>query len=291
MDRFVYTSGVGQPLQAPIRSNLSDLIREAKQKNDSTYWSSMRKVFEEDFKTLPLDRFKAWESTLSVPIMVRGRLHYYMGRSLSLAYKDSEWYKAIEEPMVGMSEQDYYQLFSLCDDYRTTMNRVQQAAHLITCGFSKQDIRSFKSVVELGAGVGDMADIMIKLGFDGKYSIYDFPELNNIQRWYHNKLGYEDRVYYTDDYKNLCKSDLVIATWSFTEMPFELREQLLESIGESNNWLIAYSNQIFGMDNNKYIQEEFIPRFKNHDIRFIDVPFMPWDGGTKYLVIRRNDTV
>ena len=154
MDRFVYTSGIEQPLQAPIRSNLSDLIREAKQKNDSTYWSSMRKVFEEDFKTLPLDRFKAWESTLSVPIMVRGRLHYYMGRSLSLAYKDSEWYKAIEEPMVGMSEQDYYQLFSLCDDYRTTMNRVQQAAHLITCGFSKQDIRSFKSIVELGAGVG-----------------------------------------------------------------------------------------------------------------------------------------
>ena len=74
-------------------------------------------------------------------------------------------------------------------------------------------------------------------------------------------------------------------------MPFDLREQLLERIGESNNWLIAYSNQIFGMDNNKYIQKEFIPRFKNYDIRFIDVPFMPWDGGTKYLVIRRNDTV
>ena len=68
MDRFVYTSGVGQPLQAPIRSNLSDLIREAKQKNDSTYWSSMRKVFEEDFKPLKKKQtFNARKSKKTTP--------------------------------------------------------------------------------------------------------------------------------------------------------------------------------------------------------------------------------
>jgi hypothetical protein len=71
-------------------------------------------------------------------------------------------------------------------------------------------------------------------------------------------------------------------------MPLDLRAEIMGRIGGTKNWLISYSNLIFGIDNDKYITEEFAPLFTEHDIEYTDIPFMPWDGGAKYISVKHK---
>jgi hypothetical protein len=274
--------------QPPLASSkvMFDKMMTAKQVNDDTYWSTMCEVFAADCENLPMERFKVWASVMSVPLMSRSRFTDYIGPVLMAAKASEIVHNALEEPMIGMTEQDY-PIYSMFDNYCTTMNRIQHMAHLITCGWGPAELSKLDTIVELGGGIGDMADIVYKLGFRGKYIIYDFAEVGKIQKWYHDKLGHVNIVH-TSDLNDLVDADLMIGTWSFTEMPIDLREQIMGKIGGTKNWLIAYSNQIFGIDNDKYITETFVPRFTEHDIEYTDIPFMPWDGGTKYLSVKHT---
>lgn len=269
-----------------INSKFSKQMIKAKEDNDDNYWTLMREVFAHDFQTLPLERFKVWASVNFIPLMSTNRNSNYIRIVLDAVSQDRIYFEALIENMIGLTSQDFNQ-FSMFNDFPTTMNRIQHLAHLIICGYTPEALAKMDTIVELGAGIGEMADIVYKLGFKGKYIIYDFPEVGKIQKWYHDKSGLTNMVH-TSDIDDLVGADLCIATWSLTEMPFDLRDQVIGKIVDTKNWLIAYSNQIFGMDNAKYIAEDFVPQFTNHDIEYIDIPFMSWDGGTKYLTIKQH---
>lgn len=273
---------------APLASSkeVFDKMMSAKQVNDGNYWKTMCEVFAADLESLPMERFKVWASTMSVPFMTRARFTDYIGPVLMAAKASQTVRDALEEPMVGMTEQDYVH-YAMFEDYCTTMNRIQHMAHLITCGWGPAELSKLDTIVELGGGIGDMADIVYKLGFKGKYIIYDFAEVGKIQKWYHDQLGHTN-ILHTSDVNDLVNADLMIGTWSFTEMPLDLREQVMSKIGDTKNWLISYSNEIFGINNDKYITEDFVPRFTEHDIEYTDIPFMPWDGGAKYLSVKHK---
>lgn len=283
---------------APLFPDLGDqhskyckMLVDAKKSNDTNFWPQLRQVVAHDLETLPFNRFKVWASVWMIPIISRFRIRHYVETVMAKVHSDPThvYENAIKEPMTGLTERDFPML-AMFDDFPTTMNRIQHLAHLLICGFDKPQLDKFNTIVELGAGIGEMTDIIYKLGYQGTYQIYDFPELLELQRRHHQLLPIpQEKVAYIDDADTLMCPDLVIATWSLTEMPLELREQLLNgNLGHADNWLIAYSNKIFGYDNDNWIHTEFVPRFKNHDITFIDVPYMPWDGGTKYLVIKKR---
>jgi hypothetical protein len=267
------------------KSEMSAKIFNAKETNDMNFWSEMRQVLDHDFKTLPKDRFKSWASVMSVPFMTRTKGINYIAATLSAVTTDEVYAKALVENFVGLDKQDFDAFYSMFDDFPTTMNRIQQIAHLVICGYTKEKLAEMDTIVELGAGIGDLADVIYKLGFKGKYIIYDFPEVGQIQKWYHDQLGHKNIVH-TDNLEDLENADLCIATWSLTEMPLELREEIMKKIGDSKNWLIAYSDNIFGLDNLKYITEDFLPRFTNHDITTIPIPHMTYDGDTKYVTVK-----
>ena len=274
---------------APIactNENHDKMVR-AKQINDGNYWKTMCEVFATDIEHLPMERFKVWASVMSVPFMSRARFTDYIGPVL-MASKASETVRnALIEAPYGYNGAGDFEHFNMFEDLHTTMNRIQHMAHLILNGWGPEELSKLDTIVELGGGIGDMADIVYKLGFKGKYIIYDFKEVGQIQKWYHDQLGYTNIVH-TSDLNDLVDADLMIGTWSFTEMPLDLRAEVTGRIGNTKNWLIAYSNHIFGVDNDKYIREEFVPLFQNHEIEFTDIPFMPWDGGALYLSIKHN---
>lgn len=279
-----------KPAPAPLACSKEtfEKMMAAKQVNDGNYWTVMREVFAEDFENLPKERFKVWASVMTVPFMTRIRFFDYFAAVLPAAKEDRRVRYALEDPDVGITEQDRG-IYNLFEDFTTSMNRVQHLAHLVLNKWTPDELAKLDTIVELGGGIGDMADIVYKLGFKGKYVIYDFPEVGAIQKWYHDQLGYTNIVH-TSDVNDLFDADLMIGTWSFTEMPVDLRNEIMAKIGGTKNWLIAYSNEIFGIDNDKYIREEFAPLFTQHDIEYTDIPFMPWDGGAKYLSIKYNDT-
>ena len=272
---------------APIactKENHEKMIR-AKQINDGNYWKTMCEVFATDIENLPMERFKVWASTMSVPFMTRAHFTDYICPVLVAAKTNETVCEALREVMIGYNGEPDFQHFNMFEDFPTTMNRIQHMAHLILNGWDPVELSKLDTIVELGGGIGDMADIIYKLGFKGKYIIYDFKEVGQIQKWYHDQLVYTNIVH-TSDVNDLVDADLMIGTWSFTEMPLDLREEIMDKIGNTKNWLISYSNQIFGIDNNKYITEQFVPRFTNHNIEYTDIPFMPWDSGAKYLSIK-----
>lgn len=265
-----------------------DKMIQAKQVNGPDYWPTMCEVFATDMEHLPMERFKVWASVMSVPFMTRARFVDYIAPVLVACKADPVIREAVREVMIGYNGPSDFQHFNMFEDFPTTMNRIQHMAHLIINGWTPEKLSKLDTIVELGGGIGDMADIVNKLGFKGKYIIYDFKEVGQIQKWYHDQLGHTNIVH-TSDVNDLVDADLMIGTWSFTEMPLDLRDEVMGKIGNTKNWLIAYSNHIFGVDNDKYLRETFIPQFKNHEIDITDIPFMPWDGGAAYLSVKYND--
>ena len=274
--------------QAPLATSkeMFERMMSAKQVNDGNYWKTMCEVFASDLENLPMERFKVWASVMSVPFMTRARFTDYIGPVLMAAKASETVRNALEEPMIGMTEQDY-PIYAMFEDYCTTMNRIQHMAHLITTGWGPAELSKLDTIVELGGGIGDMADIVYKLGFKGKYIIYDFAEVGKIQKWYHDQLGHTNFVNNSAVYV-LVDAVLMSGSWSFSDMPLDLRADIMGKIGGTKNWLISYSNEIFGINNDKYITEDFVPRFTEHDIEYTDIPFMPWDGGAKYLSVKHK---
>lgn len=294
-NRFIYntTGNVNNNVPAPLysdfdhRSPTAQKMIAAKQASDQNYWQVMREVFLHDYNTLPRSRFRVWASTMSIPFMTRHRIFDYVCVVLEAAKKDERYMHALEESMVGYGSLEDFLIFSMFEDFKTTMNRIQYLAHLIICGYTPDKLSGLNTITEIGGGIGEMAEIVCKLGFKGKYVIYDFPEISNLQRYLHTQLGLNN-ITYTDDYNQLADSDLCIGTWSFTEMPLDLRDKIVSKIGGSSEWLLAYSRNIFGIDNQKYIEESFLPSLQEHTATFIDIPSMPWDGGARYLTIKQK---
>jgi hypothetical protein len=256
----------------------------AKQEDGPDYWPTMRKVFEHDFKTLPKNRFKVWASVWNVPFISLNRYSEYYRVCLEAANKKSIYKEALQERGVGMNQHDA-QILMAFNDFPTTTNRMQAMAHFIINGWTPEKLRKLDTIVELVGGIGDMCDIAYRLGFEGKYVIYDFPEVANIQRYYMGELG-NNKVEYVSDFNNLQDSDLVIGTWSFTEMPIDLRNKIMSKIGKSKNWLLAYSNKIFDLDNASYLNDVFLPQVsEGKNIDDVAIPFMPWHGGNAYLSV------
>lgn len=266
-------------------------MENAKRRNDAQYWPIMRTVFAHDLATLPLERFKVWSSVWNVPFVhsnipeayVYEYLHALRESPYSNLYKN-----AAQDPIVGCTESDLYTFLAPFLNDNATATRIQHLAHLLLCGYTPDVLSRMSTIVELGSGIGEMPDIIYKLGFRGKYYIFDLPEIGQLQSWYHQQLGHT-QITHTSDVQALpTNADLCIATWSFTEMPLVLRAQLMQQIGKTEQWLIAYSKHIFGIDNEAYLEQVFIPQVRTPEtlVQRIDVPYMPWDGGTQYLTVR-----
>lgn len=274
----------------PDMNEKSDSMKkliQAKVKNDDTYWSTMREVFAHDIETLPLERFKVWMSTFSVPLMSRDLHSQYVRLGLN-AMQDPVYRDALTETFIGMTQKDHAEVFNVFSDFPTTMNRIQALGHLLFNGYDYEKIRSMKTIVELGGGVGDLCDTVYRLGFTGDYYIYDFPEISKLQEYHLTTAGHENAKFISST-DSLVAGDLVIATWSLTEMPFDLRATVMDKLKDSKEWIICYSNLIFGMDNDAWIKNTVIPMFqdtKNCEIKPLE--FMPWDGGTFYLTIKEK---
>lgn len=265
----------------------------AKRRGDDQYWPIMRTVFAHDLSTLPLERFKVWSSVWNVPFVHSHIPQAYVWeylRALRESPHAEVYRRAVQEPLVGCTEGDLREHLALFLSDNASATRVQHLAHLIVCGYTPDVLSKMNTIIELGSGIGEMPDIIYKLGFKGRYYIFDLPEILNIQAWYHRQLGHTHIVHTNDIQQLPIKSDLCIATWSFTEMPLPLRAQLMERIGRTCEWLIAYSRQIFGLDNEAYLQEVFLPHVTTAQtqVQRIEMPFMPWDGGTQYLTVRTS---
>ena len=142
---------------------------------------------------------------------------------------------------------------------------VQHAGHLHF--FNKATGKSFFDVdciVDLGAGYGSMCRLITKLGFNGRYLIFDQPPMLPVQRYFLALHGIDSdyekgssSVILFPRIENLIEllnkekygKVAVISTWALSEMPINLRNEIdpILSNGYCKNTLLAYqSNFTYG---------------------------------------------
>ena len=256
--------------------------REAKAVNGPEYWPTMREVFKHDCATLPLNRFRLWASCHNVPFITQYKTSRFVGEAFYHAARDPEIAEALQENWIGCPDHIRPAL-QVTSDFDTSMQRVQDVAHLCITGFAKL-LKDMRSVVEIGAGYGDMCSVVHALGFKGEYTIVDIPETQPIQQHYLSKQGITPKWSFEDD--NVTHADLVIATWSLSETPVEYRNILMPKIDKSKNWLILAQSEVFGQAvNDDYFNNFFLDK-DVEKIPLVSSGLDAWDGGNMYYVVR-----
>lgn len=99
-------------------------------------------------------------------------------------------------------------------------------------------VSELNSIVEWGGGYGGQALVARRLGFTGKYTIYDLPEFSLLQEWFLGEVGVEATLRQWPPRQT--NSDLLIAIYSLSEMPLMQRFKVLEKLN-ARSYLMVYS--------------------------------------------------
>jgi hypothetical protein len=189
-----------------------------------------------------------------------------------------EVYSHFEDPGIGAPE--IYHAGGL----ESSGNLIHQAYHISQwAGW----LPELKTIVEIGGGYGAMALICHRLGFRGRYIIYDLPEFSLLQQYYLSNVGIDGVEFSTEIYNfylDQVEADLLIGLYSLSEMPLDARETIID-LCPAQSYLIAYGASWGGWDNMKWAME-LMKLKKGYTWRNWNIPHLPncW-----YLVGDKRD--
>lgn len=179
----------------------------------------------------------------------------------------TRWRPALQESPIGRPQR-------LAKAPYTSANLISKVYELYSFErLTGKAVHQFKGVIELGAGYGLLVPTLSRLGFTGSYLAWDLPEFLALQRYYTRSLveQIEFLPVYTSGLKALQNASVVlpgpvllIATWSLSEMPLDLRAQIETVLPPVDACLIAYQEEFRGIDNRAYFKKwsESRPDFK-----------------------------
>jgi len=177
----------------------------------------------------------------------------------------SRWQKALRESPVGNLKR--YKAYP-----ESSGNLIHHAYSLAQLEQNTEcRIDQLTQIVEFGGGYGSMCRLAYQLGFNGRYIIYDLPELSALQEYFLNCAGLEQFISYnnTSDVSSniVLLSDLdklteqlnhkvtgcaFIASWSISEAPVEIRNRVFYLVSGADYYLIAYQDRFGRLDNSSY---------------------------------------
>ncbi|MBT9169366.1 MAG: hypothetical protein DDT19_02725 [Syntrophomonadaceae bacterium] len=131
-------------------------------------------------------------------------------------------------------------------------------------------IQDMQQIFEFGGGYGSMCRLAHRLGFKGKYIIFDLPSFSVLQAFYLKCLdlavrdadsfdGVDNGVFCISDLDALQTmtpvsgdNSLFIATWSLSESPIHVRAKVVPFLQRYGAFLLAYQELFGEVDNVKY---------------------------------------
>jgi len=151
--------------------------------------------------------------------------------------------KVLEDPGIGKPD-----LYEIPENIKPSGNLIHQAYHLLQweekTGRLVQDL---STIIEIGGGYGAMAMIVRRLGFTGRYVIFDLPEFNLLQKYYLSNVGIDD-VEFQSQIDDQTDYDLLIGLYSLNEMSLKVRKTIIDAC-PAKSYLIAYGAGWGGEDN------------------------------------------
>jgi hypothetical protein len=128
-------------------------------------------------------------------------------------------------------------------------------------------ISELSCIIEFGGGYGSFGRLVWRLGFGGRYVIFDLPEFSALQRYYLSSVGVpladhpgETGVRCICDVDELvvesaASRSLFVGLWSISETPSDLRRQILDVVGGLDSFFIAYQDRFNEVDNVRFFTE------------------------------------
>jgi hypothetical protein len=133
-------------------------------------------------------------------------------------------------------------------------NMINQAYHVALWeSTTGKRIDQLDTIIEFGGGYGAMALLCWRLGFRGKYIIYDLPEFSLLQQWFLSQEGVENVAWPKRSGKAV-RGDLLIALYSLSEIPPVDRSRFLIK-ATVDSYLFLYSPTWEEYDNETYFKE------------------------------------
>jgi len=189
-----------------------------------------------------------------------------------LGAKSKKWIKLLKENRIGNPVPFF--LYK-----KTSGNRIRHV-YLLKKIFDYAKINKVDTVIEIGGGYGCMASIIHTLNKKIDFIIYDLPEVNMLQSYYLESLGIKGDFKKSNnisliselrilkkkfDYlKKKKKKILIIANWSFSEMPLSLRKKMIFLFSKSNFLLISFQKNFERISNLNYFQKLKLSINKTH---------------------------
>ncbi len=149
-------------------------------------------------------------------------------------------------------------------------NRIRQVYHLKKYyDYSKIDLFKVKHVLEIGGGYGCMAQIFKKINKNCTYVIYDTAEVNLLQYYYlqmnkikvvmnkivDGKVCLINELDLIDKFNDIIKQNiysLLIANWSISEFPINLRNKIINKTKKFVNLIISFQEKFENINNKVY---------------------------------------
>ena len=225
---------------------LRDEIRklEIPPEGEPPYWDYWRNDLRNCILTDEPENYTAWPIIRHTMLMD----HLPIDSSWKIVSKNLSRFnieRAIEPPSVGKPD--------LYNGYSRVM--IEQAAHLIQWeNKSGKTIDDLDIVFEFGGGYGTMALLFYRLGFGGKYIMYDLPEMCLFQEWFLSQNGI-NVIHHSslEEMPALLKADMFIAIGSISETPMDFREKFFLRV-PADNFIFRYSRIWGKYDNGAYFE-------------------------------------
>lgn len=167
---------------------------------------------------------------------------------------ESRWKPALQDPGVGNPVPFLFE--------RTIAgNSIHLAYHVAQWeAWSRKKIDTRDTILEFGAGYGGMARLIRKLGFKGKYILYDLPQFSALQKFYLTCSNAATEVQFLNDVETLRstvtaqapENPLFIANISLSETPLETREPIENLVADWKHILITYQIRFRDVYNREY---------------------------------------
>lgn len=226
-----------------------------------SFWDDRREELRQLLIARPIETFMSW-----TPIqwtMNTGNPDWLINEYTALK-KDKKWLNILKT----YEEHPWAKDVERFPETNVTGNTIHHMYHFMVLEQSKKvSLENLNTIFEFGGGFGSASRIAQFVGFQGKYYIYDFPELSIIAKHYHdNECIF--RVGLVSDVKDI-NFDLLVGTWSITESNPILRNKIMRM--NYSHALIAFSKEFDGMNNLQYMQN-----LANHSNGFVlPIPWLP----------------
>lgn len=208
------------------------------------YWEAWRLDLWRRAQSQAPTRFWEW------PCIYHTMMQEHWPNSISYEFSEMPFYMSSEK----MNTAFHIPHFGPDDELGNSgysKNLIHQFYHLRQwMNVTGQHISQLDTIVEFGGGYGAMALLCHRLGFEGKYIIYDLPEFSLLQEYYLSQFGLLASVEWNP--KRQPKGvDLFMAMYSLSEVPLLERAELRV---RAKSYLFLYSGNWEGWDNVMYFQ-------------------------------------